>query len=99
MSKPCDVKISNVIALSSAIVARCRNNKLSAVAHRISAILIHSGAKSSDFSRLNRLGICMSHDQTIKKQVEMGKSYDAQILSWKEEVESRELSKICSLKS
>ena len=93
VSKPCDVKISNAIALSSAIVGRCRNNKLSAVAHRISAILIHSGAKSSDFSRLNRLGICMSHDQTIKKQVEMGKSYDAKILSWKEEVESRELSK------
>ena len=93
MSKPCDFKISNAIALSTAIVARCRNNKLSAVAHRISAILIHSGAKSSDFTRLNRLGICMSHDQTIKKQVEMGKSYNAKILSWKQEVESRELSK------
>ena len=93
VSKPCDFKISNAIALSTAIVAKCRNNKLSAVAHRISAILIHSGAKSSDFTRLNRLGICMSHDQTIKKQVEMGKSYDAKILSWKQEVESRELSK------
>ena len=49
--------------------------------------------KSSDFTRLNRLGICMSHDQTIKKQVEMGKSYNAKILLWKQEVESRELSK------
>ena len=93
VSKPSDFKISNAIALSTAIVARCRNNKLSAVAHRISAILIHSGAKSSDFTRLNRLGICMSHDQTIKKQVEMAESYDAKILSWKQEVESRELSK------
>ena len=46
----------------------------------------------------------MSHDQTIKKQEEMGKSYDAKILSWttrkkkrilswEQEVESRELSK------
>lgn len=35
----------------------------------------------------------MSHDQTIKKQVEMGQSYNAKILSWKQEVESRELSK------
>ena len=35
----------------------------------------------------------MSHDQTIKKQVEMGKSYDAKILSWKQEVESCKLSK------
>ena len=58
VSKPCDYKISNAIALSIAIMARCRNNKLSAVAHRISAILIHSGAKSSDFTRLNELGIC-----------------------------------------
>lgn len=74
-------------------MARCRNNKLSAVTHRISAILIHSGAKSSDFTRLNPLGIYMSHDQTIKKQVEMGQSYNAKILSWKQEVESRELSK------
>lgn len=35
----------------------------------------------------------MSHDQTIKKQVEMGQSYNAKILSWKQEVESHELSK------
>lgn len=35
----------------------------------------------------------MSHDQTIKKQVEMGQSYNAKILSWKQEVGSRELSK------
>ena len=33
----------------------------------------------------------MSHDQTTKKQAEMGKSYDAKILSWKHEVKSREL--------
>ena len=56
VSKPCDFKISNAIDQSTAIVARCRKNKLSAVAHRISAILIHSGAKSFDFTRLNRLG-------------------------------------------
>ena len=93
VSKASDFKISNAIALSTAIVAQCRNNKRSPVAHRISAILIHSGAKSSDFLRLNRLGICMSQDQTIKTQVEMGESYDAKILSWKQEVESRELSK------
>lgn len=35
----------------------------------------------------------MSHDQTIKKQVEMGESYDTKILCWKQEVASRELSK------
>lgn len=35
----------------------------------------------------------MSHDQTIKKQVEKGKFYNGKILSWKQEVESCELSK------
>lgn len=93
LSKPSDSKITNAIVLSTAILARCRNNKLSAVAHRISAILIHSGAKSSDFTRLNRLGICMSHDQTIKRQTKMGESHDAKILSWKQEVESRDQAK------
>jgi len=43
VSKSCDFKISNAIALSTVIVARCRNKNVSAVAHQISAILIHSG--------------------------------------------------------
>ena len=70
--KPCDFKIPNAIALSTAIVAQCRN-KLSAVTHRICAILIHSSAKSSDFTRLNQLGICMSYHQKNHKASENGK--------------------------
>ena len=38
VSKPCDFKISNAIALSTAIVARCRNNKLSAVCLKLSRL-------------------------------------------------------------
>lgn len=70
--KPCDFKIPNAIALSTAIVAQCRN-KLSAVTHRICVILIPSSAKSSDFTRLNQLGICMSYDQKNHKASENGK--------------------------
>ena len=93
LSKPRDSKITNAIALSSAILARCRNRKMSAVAHRISAVLVHSGAKSSDFTRLNRLGLCMSHDETIKKQLRLGEHHDAKVQSWKNKVESREEAK------
>jgi hypothetical protein len=60
---------------------------MSALAHRVSVILLHSGAKRRDFLRLNRLGICMSHSETIKKQKEMGKSHDIQALMWKSEIE------------
>lgn len=63
---------------------------MSAAQHRISsAVLVHSGAKSSDFRRLNRLGLCMSHDETIKKQLKLGEHHNAKVQSWKNEVESR----------
>ena len=67
---------------------------MSAYAHRISVILIHSGAKSQDFRRLNQLGICMSHGETIKKQKEMARAHDAAVLIWKKDVE---FSKKCML--
>lgn len=87
-------KATNVFALCTGAVARFRNNRMSALAHRVSVILLHSGAKSRDFLRLNRLGICMSHSETIKKQKEMGKSHDIQALMWKSEIE---INKRCEL--
>ena len=84
----------NVTSLCSAAVAKFRNQRMSAYAHRISVILIHSGAKSQDFRRLNQLGICMSHGETIKKQKEMARAHDAAVLIWKKEVE---FSKKCML--
>ena len=87
-------KAVNVTSLCSAAVAKFRNQRMSAYAHRISVILIHSGAKSQDFRRLNQLGICMSHGETIKKQKEMARAHDAAVLIWKKEVE---FSKKCML--
>ena len=61
---------------------------MSALAYRISVILLHSGAKSQDFTRLNRLGISMSHKSTIAKQKEMAKEHDSLVLTWKNEIET-----------
>ena len=87
-------KAVNVTSLCSAAVAKFRNQRMSAYAHRISLILIHSGAKSQDFRRLNQLGIFMSHGETIKKQKEMARAHDAAVLIWKKDVE---FSKKCML--
>ena len=96
---PCEkedkgAKAVNVTSLCSAAIAKFWNQRVSAYAHRISVILIHSGAKSQDFRRLNQLGIFMSHGETIKKQKEMARAYHAAVLIWKKEVE---FSKKCML--
>ena len=44
-------KAVNVTSLCSAAVAKFRNQRMSAYAHRISVILIHSGAKSQDLEK------------------------------------------------
>ena len=78
----------NVLALCSAALAKFRNERMSAHAYRTSVILLHSGAKSQDFTRLNRLGICMSHGATIAKQKEMSKQHDSLVLTWKKDIEA-----------
>lgn len=79
----------NSLALASSVIARLRNPRMSALAKRVSTVLVHSGAKADDFMRLNRLGICMSHDQVIRDQVEAGKSHDSKVLLWKKSLEER----------
>ena len=59
---------TNEIALATAVVARARNPKMSAVAYRISNLLIHSGATFQDIIRLNKLGVCMCPKSTIEIQ-------------------------------
>ena len=77
----------NEIALATAIVARARNPKMSAVAYRISNLLIHSGATFQDITRLNKLGVCMCPKSTIEIQRSMGKHFDAKVLNWKSSIE------------
>ena len=87
-SKAKSDKAVNVLALCSASVAKFRHQRMSALAYRISVILLHSGAKSQDFTRLNRLGISMSHKSTIAKQKEMAKEHDSLVLTWKNKIET-----------
>ncbi len=77
----------NQLALATAIVARTRNSKMSAVAYRISSLLIHSGASYQDITRLNKLGVGMCPKSTVEMQRQMGKNFDAKVLRWKSSIE------------
>ena len=55
----------NSLALATAMIARIRNAKASAVYYRISTVMFNSGVKHDDLIRLNRLGICMSPDAIV----------------------------------
>ena len=78
----------NEIALATAVVARAQNPKMSAVAYRISNLLIHSGATFQDITRLNKLGVCICPKSTIETQRSMGKHFDAKVLNWKSSIEN-----------
>lgn len=82
-------KQSHAIALARSVLARCRNPEMSALAYRISAILFHSGANYEDIVRLNRLGVCMSPSRMVNLQRQMGKSFDAKVLLWKNDAEKK----------
>ena len=84
-----ETKDVNAIAAATAVVAKRRNNRMSAFTYRVSSMVMHSGAKEGNFTRLNRLGLCMSHKETLVKQREKGKHHDEKVKSWKENVISR----------
>ena len=73
-------KAVNCLALVISVIAKYKNHLMSAYAKRISTILLHSGAKARDFTRLNHLGICTSHKQAIRDQHEMGKKHDIKVI-------------------
>ena len=68
------------------MLAKQRNNKLSALAYRVSTILMHSGAREAEFTGLNQMGLCMSHKETIVKQREMGNHHDDKVQEWKADI-------------
>jgi len=77
----------NALALSSAAVARARNQKMSALAYRLSTILFHSGAKSVDIARMSKLGVSLSAESTVEFQQKMGENCKSKLLTWKAEIE------------
>lgn len=76
-------------SINSIAVARLRNSCMSTHAKRVSTVLVHSGAKANDFTRLNHLGICTSHKQLIRDQVDASQSQDSTVLMWKKSSEER----------
>ncbi len=80
---------TNNVALASAIICKLRNPKASALHHRISVILFHSGSKHDDLVRLNRLGVCMSPKQMVRAQAEMGKQLEGKVNVWKAQIEEQ----------
>ncbi|CAB4023887.1 Hypothetical predicted protein, partial [Paramuricea clavata] len=94
VSRKRNVKAINSMALISGIAARCRNQKMSALAYKISTILFHSGVKHQDLIRLQKLGLCMSPNSIIKFQKKMGENSEAKIYHWKKEIEKNALAKL-----
>ena len=76
----------NALALSSAAVARARNQKMSALAYRMSTVLFHSGAKSVDIDRVSKLGVSMSAESIVEFQRKMGENCKSKLLTWKAEI-------------
>ena len=60
------VKKLNSIALSSSVLARCRNQNMTALSYRISTGLAHNGARHADIRRLQRLRVCVLPDSAIR---------------------------------
>ena len=56
---------------------------MSALISQISVILLHSGAKTQDFTHLDRLGISLSPKQSIHLQTSMGNNFKGKVLHWK----------------
>ena len=76
----------NKIALGAASCLSTRV-KSSAYLTRNTVILQHGGCKARDICRLNRLGICSSHNTSIRVQTRMGEGFDEDVIQWKEAIE------------
>ena len=76
-------KACNAMALATLVTASSRNQRVSALISQISVILLHRGAKTQDFTRLDQLGISLSHKQSIHLQTSMGNNFKGKVLHWK----------------
>ena len=83
------LSVNNAIALATSVTARVRNQSMSAMAYQISGILFHSGVSNQDLTRLNRIGICMSPQIILSLQRNLGKNFDAKVLSYKKALEKK----------
>lgn len=84
----------NAIAVAVSALIRLGNPTMSAAAYRISTVLFHSGVSYNDFTRLNHLGICMSHDMMVALQQKMGENFDYKAILWCKSIEANKCTKL-----
>ena len=76
-----------MVALANSAPIRCHNPNMSALAYRLSLILLDSSICYEHCRRLNHLGVCMSHPMVIYFQIKMNKTFDHTVMYWKREIE------------
>ena len=58
--------------------------------YQIKNLLINTINNLQVFHRLNKLGLCLSHKQTLHVVKHLGMGYDRQVLEWKAAVENHD---------
>lgn len=76
------------VVMAVACLMKARNQRMSALQYIVSIVLHNSGAKKAAFTRLNRLGLAMSHKSTLAKLRQMAARFDARLLDWKNSIEA-----------
>lgn len=76
------------ICAAASIALRGRENRLSALAYYINAVLLYGGAKKAAFQRLSKLGICTNHDNAVAKERELAQRCESPVKSLKMDLES-----------
>ena len=87
-SKVVSDQLSARLVTAAACLLKARNQQMSALQYIVSIVLHNSGAKKKAFTRLNRLGMAMSHKRTLVKLHQMAAKFDTSLVDWKQSIES-----------
>ena len=79
--------VAGRLVMAAACLLKTRNQRMSTLPYIVSVVLHNSGAKKAAYTRLNRLGIAMSHKRTLAKLCQMASHFDASLLCWKRGIE------------
>ena len=74
------------IAMAGATLIRARVQTMNAPQFINSLIMREAGATKRCFRRLSRLGVCVSHNSTLKTLKRMGAVFDSAVIKWKEDI-------------
>lgn len=70
----------NSLALATSVIARVRNKSLSALAYRISSILLHSGTSHQDIIFIKQVrSLHQSPDMILHLQSSLGENFDSSV--------------------